>query len=149
MAKDKLERGFRIFWDNSASAAQDISCGLLPGTITGGGQVLDEVDMTGVCDAIYKFLGGNARSPVSGQFHMDDTAVTGAFTVLEGTEGEIGTLTLEYGSNGAAPTTGDPVWEGEYVLLGFTAAQNAGKMVLNPTWQPAAGAADPAWATKT
>ena len=147
--KDKIERGFRILWDDSGESPQDLTGDLLPGTITGGGFTLDEVDMTGVSDAVKKFLGGHSDSAISGQFHMNDTATTGAFTVLNGTTGLIGTLTLQYGSNGAAPAGTDPEWEGEYVLLSATVNNNAGKMVITANWQPAAGAADPAWGTFT
>ena len=145
--KDKIERGFRIFWDDSATAPQDITASLIPGTIAGGGLTLDPVDMTGVSDAVKKYLGGHSDSAISGQFHLDDTATIGAFTVLNNTTGLIGTLTLQFGSNGAAPAGSDPEWEGEYTLLSATVGNNAGKMVLNALWQPAAGAADPAWGT--
>jgi hypothetical protein len=145
--KDKIERGFRVIWDDGGGTPRDLSAALLPGTVNGGGLTLDEVDMTGVSDAVKKFLGGHADSPINGQFHMDDTATTGAFTVLSVTTGSIGTLTLQWGSNGAAPTTGDPEWEGEYVLMGIPVTNNGGKMVLDASWQPAAGQPDPAWGT--
>ena len=147
--KDKIERGFRILWDDSGGIPRDITPALLPGTVSGGGITLDEVDMTGVSDAIKKFLGGHADSPISGAFHMDDTAVSGAFTVLSNSIGLVGTLTLQYGSNGAAPATDDPEWEGEYVLLGIPVTNNSGKMVQDANWQPASGQPDPAWGTVT
>ncbi len=145
--KNKIERGFRILWDDHGTTARDMSTDLLPGTIQGGGKTLDEVDMSGVSDAVRKALGGIGAAPVTGQFHMDNTADTGAYTVLIASVGDIGTLTLQYGSNGAAPSTGDPEWEGEYVLLGASVSQNGGKMIITATWAPASGAADPAWGT--
>lgn len=145
--KNKLERGVRLKWDNSATTAEDITASMLPGTLTGGGVVLDEVDMSGVSDAVKKALGGAGDAPISAQFFLDDTATTGAFTVLNNTVGVIGTLEIDFGSNGAAPSTGDPKWSGEYVLLGCPVSANGGKMVMTATWKPASGAADPAWGT--
>lgn len=143
--KNKLERGFRILWDNGATP-QDITASLIPGTVTGGGKVLDDVDMTGVSNTIKNSLGGWGDAPVSAQFHLDDTATTGAYTMLNGTVGNVGTLTLQFGSAGAAPSTGDPEWEGEYVLLGAVAGQSGGKMILTATWKPGS-ATPPAWGT--
>jgi hypothetical protein len=145
--KNKIERGFRILWDDSGGSARDLTAALLPGTLQGGGLTLDEIDMSGASDSVKKYLGGAGSGVVTGQFHMDDTATTGAFTVCKATLGSIGTLTLQYGSNGAAPSTGDPEWEGEHVLISMSIAPNGGKMVMTCTWQPASGQADPAWGT--
>ena len=144
--KKKIERGLRFKFDNSGGAPQDLSGDLIPGSLSGGGKVLDEVDMTGVSTAIRNFYGGHANAPISARFHMNDLATTGAFTVLSGMYGAVGTLTIEYGSNGAAPSTGDPKWEGEYVLLGLPTAPDGGKMVLEATFQPGS-ATSPAWGT--
>jgi hypothetical protein len=144
--KNKLEKGFRILFDNGATP-RDLTPDLLPGTLTGGGVKLDEVDMSGVSDAVKKALGGPGDGTVTGQFHLDDTALVGAYTVFCAMSGIVGTLTLQWGSNGAAPSTGDPKWEGEYVFLGFTTALTGGKTVMTGTWKPASGAVDPAWGT--
>lgn len=144
---NKIERGFRLWFDDSGGTARDLSASLIPGTVSGGGKTLDEVDMTGVSNAIRHALGGHASAPVTAQFNMDDTATTGSFTVLKGMYGSIGTLTLQYGSLGNAPDTGDPEWEGEYVLLDASVTQSGGKMIVNATWAPAAGQTDPAWGT--
>lgn len=145
--KNKLERGIKFFFDDSGGTARDLTTGLVPGTLQGGGKVLDEVDMSGANDAVKKSLGGAAGAVVTGQFYLDDTADTGAHTVLSGMLGSIGTLTIQFGSNGAAPSTGDPEWEGEYVCLGGQAAMNGGKVVAQYTFAPASGNSDPAWGT--
>ena len=75
-----------------------------------------------------------------------DTATTGAHTVLKATGGIAGTLTLQWGQNGAAPTTGDLEWEGEYVLLSNNVSLDGNKPVLQCTWKPT-GATPPAWGT--
>jgi len=147
--KNKIERGFRILFDDTGATARDLTADLIPGSVSGGGKNLEEVDMTGVSDSVRKYLGGYSTSPVSGRFHLNDTAATGAFTVLSGQIGKIGTLTLQWGQNGAAPVTGDPEREGEYVLLSMNIVPDGGKMVMDVNWQPASGNPDPAFGTVT
>ena len=67
--KNKVERGFRFNF-NSVNLTGD----LVPGTVSGGGLALDEVDMTGVSDSVKKALGGYSDSTITAQFHMNDTA---------------------------------------------------------------------------
>lgn len=145
--KNKIERGFRIIFDDNGSSARDLSGDLVPGTVTSpGGLVWDEVDMTGANQTVKNSLAGQADSDISAQFYMNDTATTGAFTVLNGMGGKVGTLTLQYGSNGAAPSTGDPEWEGEYVLLDTSINNSNGKFVINAHFRPSGDVA-PAWGT--
>jgi hypothetical protein len=149
--KNKTEKGFRLWWDDLGTGAgtpRDLSGDLVPGSCTGGGLVFDEVEMTGVSNAVKNYLAGHADSEVSAQFHMNDTATTGAFTVLTGSDGGTGTLTLQWGAAGAAPTTGDPEWEGEYVLLDCSVNTSGGKAIINARWKPT-GATPPAWGTYT
>ena len=143
--KDKIERGVRTLVDDSGGSPQDLSGDLIPGSLQAGGVVLDEIDMSGVTDTIKKVLGDRGDSPISARYHMNDTATTGAFTVLKGREGDSMTVTIQFGSNGATPTTGDPFWEGEYTLLKCNVVPDGGKMVLDVMWKPTSGAADPAW----
>ena len=144
--KNHIERSFRIYFDDGVTA-RDLTASLIPGSVTGGGKMLDEVDMTAVSDTMKSYLAGHADSEVSAQFHLDDTATTGAFTVLMGMEGTGGTLTLQWGQSGSAPTTGDPEWEGEYVLMQADCAINGGKAVINARWRPQAGQTAAAWGT--
>jgi hypothetical protein len=144
--KNKIERGFRILVDNSAGSAQDLSGDLVPGSCKGGGVVLDEIEMTGVSNTVKNYLGGFGDAPIDAQFYMNDTATTGAFTVLKGITGLVGTVTLQWGSNGAAPSTGDPEWEGEYTCLAADLGMNGGKAVINAKFKPGSAVA-PAWGT--
>ena len=147
--KNKVERSMRLYWDDlgtGSGTARNLSGDLVPGSLTGGGLVFDEVDLTGVSETVRNYLAGHAESEISAQFHINDTATTGAFTVLTGSDGGYGTLTLQYGSAGAAPTTGDPEWEGEYVLLKCEVGMNGNKPVINATWKPQ-GSTAPAWGT--
>ena len=143
--KNKVERWVYIFWDDSAAGAKNITPSLVPGSLSGGGLTLDEVEMTGVSDTVKNFLAGHANSEITGQFYVDDTASTGAFTVLMGTEGLTQTLTLQFGA-GASPTGGDPEWEGEYTLLNAQLGLAGNKPVINARWLPGTSTA-PAWGT--
>ena len=144
MSKDKIERGFRIWFDDANPTARDLSGDLLPGTVSGGGKVFDEVDMMGVSEGFHNFLANYWDSEITAQFHMNNTATTGAFTVLSAMEGKTGTLTLQWGIAGAAPVAGDPEWEGEYVLLEAPASIAGGAAVMTARWKPT-GSVAPAW----
>lgn len=144
--KNKVERSFRIQVDDASGTPRDLSGDLVPGSVGGGGLTFDEADMTGVSNTVKNYLAGHAESTISAQFHMNDTATTGATTVLNGINGKTGTLTLQWGADGAAPTTSDPEWEGEYVLLTNTISVNGGKFVHNVTFKPT-GSIAPAWGT--
>ncbi len=151
--KNKIERSFRFLLDNAAAAEQDLSGDLVPGSFQGGGLTLDQVDMTGVSETVRNYLQGHAESEVSAQFHANNTATTGAYTVLTVILAAIlagtytaGTLTAKWGSNGAAPTTGDFKWSGEYALMTCTMAMNGGKAVMNTVFKPN-GSTAPAFST--
>jgi len=141
--KNKSERYVTIDWDDSGEAARDLTGDLVPGTLGGGGLTFDEVDLTGVLESVYNFLSGHAQSEIVAQFHMNDTATTGASTVLNGSAGKTGTLTIEWGA-GAAPTSGDIDWEGEYVLLDASVVLAGNKFVHQCRWKPT-GSTAPAW----
>lgn len=140
--KDKTERGFRIYWDDAGGTPRDLTADLVPGSISGGGLSYDEADMTGVSQKVRHYLVGHASSEVVGNFHMNDTATTGATTVLNATQGLPGTLTLQWGANGAAPTTGDIIWTGEYILISMNIQLDGNKHVHACRWLPT-GTSDP------
>ena len=142
--KDKVERFIQIWWDVS-DTPKNLTADLLPGTLTGGGKSLDEVEMTGVSDEFKNFLAGHANSEIAGQFYMNDTAVSGATTIVKATIGLTGTLTIMYGGGGV-PATDDPEWEGEYVLLDASIVLAGNKPVHQCRWLPT-GAVAPAWGT--
>lgn len=144
--KNKIEKAIRILFDDSGGTQRDLSGDLVPGSLAGPSEAADEVEMTGVSDAMRNFLGGHKDSEVSGQFYMNDTASTGAFTVLKGMVAKTGTLTINFGSDGAAPTTGDPSWEGEYTLLQANVQLAGNKPVIAARWKPGTSTA-PAWTT--
>jgi len=152
--KNHIERSFRLLWDDAGTGsgtARDLSGDLVPGSVSGGGLTFDEAEMTGVSNLVKNFLAGHAQSVISARFHMNDTATTGATTVLNGstpsaTIAGIGTLTLQWGQSGAAPTTSDPEWEGEYVLIKNEITLDGNKFVHDVEWRPT-GSTAPAWGT--
>lgn len=145
--KNHVEKSIYLFFDDSGGTARNLSGDLIPGTLSpGGGLVMDEVDMTGVSQTVKNFLAGHADSTITGKFHFNDTATTGSHTVTKNMVGAVGTLTTQYGQNGAAPTTGDPEWEGEYLLVSAPVTVEGGRTVITCTWKPGSSTA-PAWGT--
>lgn len=147
MAKDILERFVTLTWDDSATAPQDLSSDMVPGSLSGPGFTAPEVRMTGVSEQSENYQADRKDAEVSAQFYMNDTATTGAFTVLSASQGLVGTLTIAFGT-GAVPTTGDPEYEGEHILLDTGIAIQGGAMVINARWKPGATTA-PSWGTVT
>jgi len=129
-AKDKLSRGVRIWVDDAAlGTARDLSGDLIPDSLSGLGFNADLIDMTGESEA------------------ANDTASTGASTVLHGIEGLSSiTLTVQIGSAGAAPVAGDLEWEGEYTCLSATLSQDGGRLTHDCEFAPY-GSTAPAWGT--
>jgi len=145
--KNKISRGIRLSWDDSGGNPQGLSGDLIPGSVSGPGFTAGEIDMTGESESALNYLADRKDNTVSAQFHMNDTATTGATTVTNGTVGgSAGTLTVQFGSAGAAPTTGDPEWEGEYVLLSNDVSINGGKAIHTCKWRPS-GSTAPGWGT--
>ncbi len=144
--KNHIGKSIYLFWDDSGGTARNLTADMLPDTLSGPGLVMDEVDMTGQSQPVKNYLAGQGRSTITAKFHMNDTSTTGSFTVIKNTVGSVGTLTVQYGQNGAAPTTGDPEWEGEYVLVAAPVTIEGGRAVLNPVWEVGSATA-PAWGT--
>ena len=145
-AKDKVERGFRFLYDDSGGTERDLSTGLVRASASGFGLIYEEADMTGVSNGVVNFLANHPTASISATFHMDDTATTGAHVVLSASSGVVGTLTARWGSAGAAPTTGDPMWSGEYLNTGVSVGFDGGKAVINVTFV-AGSATAPVWST--
>lgn len=143
--KNKVERSF-VVWIDDPTTPRDLSGDLVPGSFSGGGLTFDNADMTGVSETVYNFLSGHATSELSARFHMNDTATTGASTVLNAAQGLAVTVTLQWGSAGAVPATGALEWEGEYVLLDNSIGLDGNKFVHNVVLRPT-GSTAPAWGT--
>lgn len=144
--KNKLTRAVRLSWDDSGGTARDLSGDLIADSLNGPGFSAGEVDMTGASETVGNYLADRLENTVTARFHMNDTATTGASTVLNGTLQTVGTLTIQFGENGAAPAAGDLEWEGEYVLLQAPVSTDGGKLVHDCTWRPS-GSVAPDWGT--
>jgi len=146
--KNHVERSFRLYFDDAGTTARNLTVSLVPGSVSGGGYVFDEADMTGVSETTYNFLKDRGSCEISARFHMDDTADTGSTTVINGHNAGAGTgtLTLQWGASGAAPASTNPEWEGEYVLINGGITLDGNKFVHNVTFKPT-GSTAPAWTT--
>ena len=143
--KNKVEKGFAILWDDSGASARDLTGDLVRGSLSIDDE-FESVDLTGVNEELVNYLAGHRNAQVSARFHMNDTATTGASTVLNGNHGGTGTLTLQFGDAGATPTAGDLELEGEMVNLRNAIAVDGNKYVHDVTWMPT-GSAGFAWGT--
>lgn len=146
MAKDILERFVRVHFDDNGDTLRDLSADVVPGSLNGlGGKIFDEIEMTGLSDAHKHFLAGHWSHEFSCQFYMNDTATTGAYTVLSNMEGSVGDLSIRFGTDGA-PASGDPAWEGDYLLVEAPIQIAGGKPVLACRFIPGSATA-PDWTT--
>ena len=149
--KNKIETGFTINFDDVGGTARDLTGDLVPGSIGPAGFAFDTADMTGVGNTVKNFYSTWASSEISAQFHVNDTASTGSSVVFNGYTPALintgGTLTLAWGDAGAAPTTGDIEWEGEYIVSNATISFASGTAVIDVTWQVQPGTTAPAWGT--
>jgi len=145
--KNKVERWIRVYVD-LVTTPVDLSGDIVPGSMSGiGGKSFDEVEMTGINEANKNFLSGHWSHQFSCQFYLNDTGSTGAHTVLIAQVGIVGTLTLQFGA-GTTATTGDPEWEGEYLLVECPVVLAGNKPVMAARFVPS-GAVAPAWGTVT
>jgi len=134
-------RWIRVYVDNSADAAQDISADV--SNVSGAGLDYETSDVTGYSDGVKNFTIGHPSSEIEITGPFDNTATTGAHTVFTGIAGSMAatrTLTVQIGIR-AAPTTGDPEFEGEYYCSKYVVG---GDGTYSAMLVPASGTA-PAW----
>lgn len=147
--KAHIEKSFRMLVDDSAGTPRDLSADIVPGSVQGGGIVYDQLDASGISEGVRSYLAGMGDAPISCRFYMNNTPTTGAFTVINAINGDNdgGTLTMQWGEKGNAPTAGDPEFEGEYVA--FMQAVDFQNQIagFNCEFKKVQGAADPAWGT--
>jgi hypothetical protein len=112
------------------------------------GQTFDQHDVTGFGDAVHNVVNGQLQAPVTLKGHLTTTADTGTHTVIQGAfaAGSTVTLTVQVGQN-AAPTTGDPEYEGEFIVESYKpVVETGGAITFEAALKPANGTA-PAWGT--
>jgi hypothetical protein len=105
-------------------------------------------DVSGFGQAAQNFINGQMQAPVTVKGYLTTTADIGTHPVINGAyaAGSQVTLTVQVGQN-AAPTTGDPEFEGEFVVESYKPEIQAGGAIgFAATLKPATGTA-PAWGT--
>jgi len=135
----------RVTLDSAAvtPVARDISASV--SNISGVGLVYNEQDVTGYSDGVINFTLGHPSSEIEISGPMSNLADTGAHTVLSARAGyqvNTATLTIQIGIR-AAPTTGDPEFEGEYYVSSYVVN---GDGTYTSRLVPASGTV-PAWGT--
>ena len=139
-------RYIKILLDDSGSTPRDITASV--DSIGGIGLTFDQVDVTTLIDAIKQYLAGRGDSSITIGGPFNNTATTGAHGVLTGLSGAniASTLTIQIGIR-AAPTTGDPEWEGEYTVLSYLINVDINAVTWTAELKPAFGTSTPAWGT--
>jgi hypothetical protein len=139
-------RYVKVIVDDSGGTARDVSASV--DTLGGIGLTFDDAEVTTFADSIKQYLTGYGNSEITMGGPFNNTATTGAHTVMSGIAGSDATsktLTIQIGIR-AAPTTGDPEWEGEYTCSEYLVNAD-GVARWTARFRPALGASTPAWGT--
>ncbi len=141
-------RWIRIYVDDSAGSARDLSASV--NSVGSVGLTHDESDVTAYSDGVHNFTLGHPQAPIDLTGTFNNVATTGAHTVFSGIVGKevdagsawTSTVTVQIGIK-AAPASGDPEFEGEYVCAAYNVA---GDGTFTARMVPASATA-PAWGT--
>jgi len=108
----------------------------------------DQYDVSGFGDDVHNMINGLLQAPVTVRGYLTTTANIGTHPVIQGAfaaEAQV-TLTVQVGQN-ADPTTGDPEFEGEYIVESYKPTiEHSGAITFEAALKPANGTA-PAWGT--
>lgn len=139
-------RYIKVLLDDSGGTPRDISDSI--NSIGGIGLSYDQTDVTTIANSVKQYLTGYGDSSVSLGGPFNNTATTGAHTVLTGLNGAntAATLTIQIGIRAAA-TTGDPEFEGEYVVTDYQLSGSGTDLTWSASLKPAFGTSTPAWGT--
>ena len=139
-------RYIKVLLDDSGGTPRDISDSI--NSIGGIGLSYDQTDVTTIANSVKQYLTGYGDSSVSLGGPFNNTATTGAHTVLTGLNGAntAATLTVQFGIRAAA-TNGDPEFEGEFVVTSYLVGGDMNSLTWSASLKPAFGAAAPAWGT--
>ena len=136
----------QVIMDDSGGTARTFADGDI--TSVDLGQTFKQHNVTGFGDAVENMINGQLQAPVVLKGYLTTTASTGTHTVIDGAfqNGSQVTLTVQVGQN-AAPTSGDPEFEGEFIVESYKPILETGSAVtFEARLQPATGTA-PAWGT--
>ena len=138
-------RYLKVFIDNSAAAAQEVSADVDSVTIP---DEYGELDMTGFGEGSDNSAPGMPSFPVEITGTFNPAVTIGLFTVIASILGGYTsrTVTIQVGQN-AAPTNGDPEFEGEFWCQKMNITTTpAGKVNVVASLR-VFGATAPAWGT--
>lgn len=136
-------RYIRVSVDDSGGTARDVSASVT--NVSSVGLTYAETDVTAYSDGVINFTLGHPSADLEFSGPFNNTASTGAHTVFSGIAGLMTatyTVTIQIGIR-AAPTTGDPEFEGEYYCANY-------RVNGDGTWTARmvpASATAPAWGT--
>lgn len=136
----------KILQDDSGGTPRDITASV--DSIGGVGLNYEQTDVTSLNDTVMQYLAGRGDGEITLGGTLNNTATTGAHVVYTGLNGTntATTLTVQFGIR-AAPTTGDPEFEGEFVVTKYTVSVDMGAPKWEASLKPAFGASAPAWGT--
>jgi len=138
-------RFIKVYIDDSGGTARDVSSDV------DSVEIPDEygsLDMTGFSDGSVNSAPGMPNLPIRITGKFNPAATTGLYTVLKGILGSYTskTVTVQVGQN-AAPTTGDPEFEGEFWLQAMPiSATPTGNVTISASFE-VMGSTAPAWGT--
>ena len=139
-------RYIKVLLDNAGGSPQDITASV--DSIGDIGLTYDQADVTAINDSVMQYLAGRGDADIQLGGPFNNTATTGAHVVLTGLNGAntAATLTVQIGIR-AAPTTGDPEFEGEFVVTKYTVSGDMSAPKWSASLKPAFGTSAPAWGT--
>lgn len=122
--------------------SQDITASM--NTLNPVGLEYEEIDVTAFSDAVQKVLAGRPNAPIDigGPVNTDTNQAHDTVEPLNG-DNTAYTVTIQFG-DGAAPTTGDPEFEGSYKVTMYQI--NVDDMTWSARLVPGTTTA-PAWGT--
>jgi hypothetical protein len=142
----------RVFLDDSAGTVRNIS-----GSVSSIGDVgvtYETSDVTALINDIKQYLTGRGDAPITLGGPFDNTpaavspALTGIHAIAPALNGKniASTLTIQLGIR-AAPTTGDPKFEGEFIVDKYSWNLDMNNAAWQMTLKPAPGTTAPAFGT--
>jgi hypothetical protein len=145
----RIGKWTKVYFDAAGSTAQEITTSVtnipqLPLTF-------QEIEAGGYGEEM-NYLGGRGDSQITIEMLFTTTASVGTHTVFaaymtSANRNVAGTLTVQIGDN-AAPTTGSPEFEGEFIVQSYVVVPELnGAVRATATLRVAVGQALPAWGT--
>jgi hypothetical protein len=134
----------KILVDDSGGTPTDISADVVE--TEGIPLTYDEIETGGFGSAAKSYISGRADTPVTltGNFNSTTHAI---FESWVGDDTDVRTVEFQYGQN-AAPTTGDPQIDGEFICSEYRVNTNLdGVQQFTAKLALASGSAIPAWGT--